>query len=345
VYKKLNNYQEETMSKININTGLVCIAVILIALFVGCENPLQTKYPVDQMEKEDETAQPAGSGACHDDFRIGLWLSDHEPGDHTNEGLKVYTEWASKCYTGNTPYWSPWASDDNGHDPDYVSICLYTDVNETTKDIDFKVGIMVADNGIDGEPVYTPWASDIVGSSSDIRMSGWATDSGNAYDFDKIRVCLVVRDKPGFEIGDMRLGIRLSDDVTFKKGITEFTPKLTGGGGWSNWASTPDEGDPDGVQIWLDVKRATYKIEWKIQDDRYTYIMKSKEVAVGGSVVISTVPYFYVQIPYPYPHNYKVMFSRWEVKSGSVSFSPGNTSSTATGTLLSPGDVYIEPRY
>jgi hypothetical protein len=344
VYKKINIYQEEIMSKINMYTRLFFIAVILIALFVGCENPLQIKNSIDQVEKEDETEQPTGSGGCHHDFRIGLWLSDHEPGASTNDGLKVYTEWASKCYNRNTPYWSAWACDDNCYDPDYVSICLDTDENITVKDIDFKVGIMVEDNGIPGEAVYTPWASDIIRSSTDIRMSGWANDSGNGKDFDKIRVCLVVRDMCGIEIDNMRLGIRFSDNVTLKKGTTEFTPLLTGGGGWSNWASTQDEGDPDGVQIWLDAKGYVdlYKIEWESQYHRSKYVNKS-EVGVGCSVKISTAKYLDIEIPYPSPH--KLTFRRWDVKSGNVSFSPNNTSATATVTLKVPGNAIIDPRY
>ncbi|CAM5579125.1 hypothetical protein GCM10010329_76560 [Streptomyces spiroverticillatus] len=171
-------------------------------------------------------------------FQVGIQLVDR--GGIAEQGPVGRTPFLSDG--GGT---SPFTSDANFFDPDGARLLLAS--TGLPVNLDFRIGGQAFDrpNRV-GLVVYTPWASDGGGRTPLI------TDD-NRFDPDAFRVILEARALPaGAQINDVRLNITAVDNNV--AGITQFTPWLSGGGGFSPYAFDDNKFDPDGYIIGFEVR-------------------------------------------------------------------------------------------
>lgn len=162
---------------------------------------------------------------------------------------------------------SEWATDDDGFDFDCVRLFLAGAPQrrikkQIVKRNDFRLCAQTAGKtGKEGREACTPWASERAGADA---LGRWIPDGGGWSDWTRtqdhdnprrMRIRLQKRPiqrTPGIVIEDVRIGIQASDNGCFDIGGPKFTPWLSEGGGWTQWATDENAFSPDCVRIALE---------------------------------------------------------------------------------------------
>lgn len=219
----------------------ILLAIALATLVSSCgEDEFAESHQNSTILSEKST-----SSSGENDFRLGYLLGDNGLG--RNVGRTNYTTWIGDLENE----WSPWGGDNNKWDPDWIRIELDSRTKKHLENLDFRIAVQLADkngNSQKGSIRYTPWASQGGG------WTEWTTDE-NQHDFDVVRFKIESRRRSGFIIEDMRIGVQLTDDKIspVKEGEIKYTPYLSDGGGWSDYAGDSNFTDPDAIRIKLDV--------------------------------------------------------------------------------------------
>lgn len=190
------------------------------------------------------TAAPAEAATAN--FRFGIQMIDNK-GRSEQGSLQV------------TPFlidgggFSDWAYDTNQFDPDGARLLLSTTGIPTN--LDFRICGQAIDNATNRGAEIGPLVCSAFASEGGGGFSPLVTDP-NRFDPDGYRVILSTRPlPPGVEILDVRLAIAAFDnDPRGFGGITQFTPWLSQGGGFSPYAFDRDSFDPDGYFFGIDAR-------------------------------------------------------------------------------------------
>ncbi len=162
---------------------------------------------------------------------------------------------------------SEWVTDDDGSDFDCARLFLAgvpqrRIKKQIAKRNDFRLCVQTAGKGgKEGREACTPWASEKAGTDG---LGRWIPEGGGWSDWARtedrdnprrMRIRLQkrpIRRAPGIIIEDARIGIQASDNGCFDIGGPKFTPWLSEGGGWTQWATDANAFSPDCVRVALE---------------------------------------------------------------------------------------------
>ncbi|WP_156339097.1 hypothetical protein [Chondromyces crocatus] len=195
---------------------------------------------------EEVRAEAAEVPSPSQRLRLGLQAADR---GHAELGGERYTAWSD---SSGGSFFSGWATDSDGRDPDSLRIHLQVEFSVWFVDTDLRVCLEASDGNATlqfGKRQCTPWAS---------QYGGWSevVSDADGRDPDAYRITVETRlAAPGHAIRDFRLGLRGYDGGgAHHAGEARYTPWARRGGGWSRWATDDNGYNPDGFALHLDVK-------------------------------------------------------------------------------------------
>jgi hypothetical protein len=218
--------------------GIFAMTCIVSLFLITCEDYEDYEK---QMSLDSDLVQPQNLVSV-DNFRIGLQLADK--GTQLQGQVRITTNWASAGKAS-----TQWACDENCYQPDSIKVYLQRGTIDAIKGKDFKICAQAADTGLVnfGQETCTPWASEV----GTIMETGYVTDH-NYYQPGAYKLSIKTKNWVGNDNKklDFAIGVEACDSGT-KCGVTQWTPFLSQGGGWSLYALDTNRWAPNGIKIYV----------------------------------------------------------------------------------------------